>query len=613
MTIDRRHTYARPHAGTRTSACGRGRITMASATGQPLRASALLLALVLLLAAEHGAAATAELRGLQIALHAATDNGTAGYAVAMVVDVASDASGGPRSGTLRLWPFVNGHQWGAPITIGGGGRARAETQLVLPPSAAPVARIVYAALPSQPTGLVVGMALPAGAVLSNVVSIAVQRLPAIRWPFDPRHVVAMEWEPYVAVTGLRCADRRRAADARRARGSWFTPQNVRWQTAEAIPMLGQYNSTDEDVIRIHAFWLAYCGVDAISARQCKRSPRLRRWSAHADPTPPAVVDWTNNLWGMKHFSERLPYAQELINATTRTLEVYARMRAEGYQTPRVILLMGLDNGPNNTITALNEQIQWTYANYLDRFRDADLFVPYEGMPLLVAFDGGNMHPSLPDKIDATRYTIRWMASQLQDNHFDRLGYWSWMDGSITPVPTLHNGTVEVSLPRVRDRAAARPTADRRRARRPAQALTPTVAFFAQGGWLNTKYARARRGGSTFVLQMNEAIATSPRFLVVCQARRRVPACAPMRRAASVPLTVRPYASGTSSPASPRRPARSTSTAVRAARQRRRRPATAAPLLFPNPKRARACGTADVAPASPAQTTYRSATTSSQRR
>ncbi len=49
----------------------------------------------------------------------------------------------------------------------------------------------------------------------------------------------------------------------------------------------------------------------------------------------------------------------------------------------------------------------------------------------------------------------------------RLGLWSWMDGSLAPIPTFYNGTVE--------------------------ALTVTPAFFSTGGWLDST-AYGRLGG-----------------------------------------------------------------------------------------------------------------------
>lgn len=67
------------------------------------------------------------------------------------------------------------------------------------------------------------------------------------------------------------------------------------------------------------------------------------------------------------------------------------------------------------------------------------------------------------------FTLRWMASQDQDSHFNDRGYWSWMDGAIdvpiTPSPTGGG----------------------------AEAATIAPAFFADGGWL-APTAVGQRGG-----------------------------------------------------------------------------------------------------------------------
>jgi len=69
-------------------------------------------------------------------------------------------------------------------------------------------------------------------------------------------------------------------------------------------------------------------------------------------------------------------------------------------------------------------------------------------------------------IDSTHFTIRFMSSQNQITHHNRLGYWSWMDGSLKPVVTYCNGKPE--------------------------AVTVTPSFFSRYGWTSSK-AFGRRG------------------------------------------------------------------------------------------------------------------------
>jgi hypothetical protein len=79
-------------------------------------------------------------------------------------------------------------------------------------------------------------------------------------------------------------------------------------------------------MQIHALWLVQAGVDFI------------------------MVDWTNNLWNKAHWADRGVNIQQLVNATTATLEVYKAMRAQGLPTPNVNIFLGLDNGPNEPLS-----------------------------------------------------------------------------------------------------------------------------------------------------------------------------------------------------------------------------------------------------------------------
>lgn len=287
----------------------------------------------------------------------------------------------------------------------------------------------------------VGQPMPQGALRSNPVTVRV--LPRkIVHRTDPRHLLGMEWEP------------------------WFTPLNVRWDTAEAVPILGDYSSYDRRVIRQHALWMAEAGIDFL------------------------LVDWSNNLWGKQHWSERGPYVDELIRGTTAMLDEYARMKKQHIPVPKVTLLLGLDNGPQTTTTALNEEMQWIYDHYVKNPKYRGLWLYYEGKPLIVPFNGGGpaVRSGQPP-VDTSLFTVRWMASQLQINHLDQQGYWSWMDGTIHPIPTYHDGSPE--------------------------ALTVTVAYFGDGGWTYPQ-ARGRLGGSTYVEEFRTALATQPRFLLICQ-------------------------------------------------------------------------------------------------
>jgi hypothetical protein len=247
---------------------------------------------------------------------------------------------------------------------------------------------------------------------------------------------------------------------------WFTPKNIPFSTAEAIPLIGRYDSFNRDVIRQHALWLVSAGVDFI------------------------LVDWTNNLWNKKHWSEREPAVDELVKATTTMLDTFAAMRDEDIPVPRVALLPGLNNGVSTTTTAINEQNQWVADHYLGNPRYKGLWQTLGGKPLIVVFNGGG--PSVlkgQPPVRSSAFTIRWMASQLQFGDFAKSGYWSWMDGVLHPIPTVRDGEAE--------------------------ALTVTPAFFGDGGWTYPQ-AMARRGGATFAEQFRYAGTVRPKFLLINQ-------------------------------------------------------------------------------------------------
>ena len=288
----------------------------------------------------------------------------------------------------------------------------------------------------------VGRPLPPDALVSNTVSVHVAAR-QFSVSAHRRHLVGMEYEP------------------------WFTPLNATWSTAEAIPLLGKYSSFNPAVIRQHALWLDQMGINYI------------------------LIDWSNNLWGKTHFNQCPPGARQIIHATTVLLQTYAQMRREGIPTPRITLLLGLINGPPTTTTAVNEEMQWVRKHYIKNPKFKGLWLNYRKKPLIVIFNGaGPGYMAGKPPINHRYFTVRWMSSQFQNNpQLARAGYWSWMDGSITPVPTYNRGQCE--------------------------ALTITPAFFGNGGWLRPQ-ARARLNGTTYLREFDTALKYHPHFLTICQ-------------------------------------------------------------------------------------------------
>ncbi len=289
----------------------------------------------------------------------------------------------------------------------------------------------------------VGKPIPSDAIRSNKVNVKVTPRKIEMPPIQDR-LVAIEWEP------------------------WFTPLNCNWQTANGQPIVGYYDSFNLDVIRQHCIWMVEAGINLL------------------------IVDWTNNLWDKKHWSERSPAVNELAKATEITLEAYYNLAKEGIPVPKLILLPGLSNGPKTTMTAINEQQRWVYDQWVKPGKYKDLWLEYEGKPLIITFNGGGPGAlkGETEPADESQWTIRWMSSQLQYSDLGQKGYWSWMDGVMDPIPTINQkGETE--------------------------ALTVTPAFFSDGGWLGPK-ARGRLGGSTFTGTFKQALRTPPRFLVINQ-------------------------------------------------------------------------------------------------
>jgi hypothetical protein len=351
------------------------------------------------------------------------------------VSAAAGSTGLP----LRVYPFLDLRQWGARVTLS---RAGEWVNMTLPmPSVGERSVLVGNRRPGG--DFTVGLPVPIDALLSNNVTVKVvpgPRLPPGR-PSKTKGTtqLLMEWEP------------------------WFTPLNNRWEMAEAVPLVGWYDSFNPMVARQHALWLAHAGVTGI------------------------VVDWTNNIWGIDSWDKRPPGATQLIDATLATLEVYKEMKGEGLEVPSMMLLLGLDNGPVAKTSVLNEEIDFIRRNVSSRY--ADLLFQINGRPALGIFDAGNIHDDQSPPVNTSGFTVRWWASQFQATHLNEKGFWSWMDGTIEPLPTKGDSGVEV--------------------------VTLTNAFFGDRGWLFAP-SLGQLGGSVLLREWAQVMRYSPEFSVLCQ-------------------------------------------------------------------------------------------------
>lgn len=206
---------------------------------------------------------------------------------------------------------------------------------------------------------------------------------------DPDHQVVMEYE------------------------TWFGPGYAQWGKQEATPILGQYSSLDPRVLRQQTLWMNEMGINITE------------------------LDWTNNL--TEAFPS--PAAKECISATDLLLQVYAKMP----QHPKIVFLVGPENNQwmsrkdNYEGPWFKQQMDLLYNRYINNPKYKDMYVKYEGKPLVLFYLNGPRTVEPPD-IHDPRFTIRYVGAWLQTTHEEKYGVWSWYDQ--TPTPTYHNGKVE---------------------------------------------------------------------------------------------------------------------------------------------------------------------------
>jgi len=373
-----------------------------------------------------------------------------------------------------LLPYVNNRRWGSHERPDSNGNVT--FLLPLPnPGKVEIQVIAVKAEPNNWMGtsnrelLMAGKFMPDSGVRSNELNITITKRLMPQSP-DTTYLFGVQWE------------------------SWFIPGPGSWSTAEAVPVVGFYDSYNEDVIRQHILWFMDLGVNFI------------------------MPDWSNHIWGKKHWNEAEDGARAIVHATTVFLEVLAKMRDEGMDVPKVALMPGISNGPPATMIALNEQLEWIYQNYVLNPRFKGLFQDYDGKPLMIILDTGALGSikgtaksafrvpffeqtlalseseldafrKAQGPIDDTHFTNRFMSSQNQITRHHELGFWSWMDGQLEPLVTYMNGEPE--------------------------AITVTPAFFDPLGWTSPN-SYGRRGGTTYLESFKYALKSKPRVIFLHQ-------------------------------------------------------------------------------------------------
>jgi hypothetical protein len=374
------------------------------------------------------------------------------------------------TGPLEAYPFVNGSQWGASLLLArkdGPASPAGHSTVSLPIPHAGLASVVWIVLRDPLPGVAVGVPLASLSATqriatSNTLSIPVKHRAIVRLGRNgssgltqQRNVrIGLQWEPLLASLGAPPG----------GGGAGFA-------VAEAVPLIGRYSSYDMNALKQHAIWLAESGVEWVN------------------------IDWTNNLWGCAGWetNPNCPSSgiwKEVINATSFAIRGWQQLEAEGIPCPKAALMMGLMNGATASVAALNGQIQWVREHY-----PSSAFATHDGLPLLMVFDGAGTHNSLPQQLNASGFTLRWIAAALTTNtQLLSQGYFSWMDTTFPPAVTMKDGKPECT--------------------------TISAGFFRFGpveGWLTAPSENTtRRGGATFLRSMLTAFAHRPELLMIHQ-------------------------------------------------------------------------------------------------
>lgn len=270
--------------------------------------------------------------------------------------------------------------------------------------------------------------------------------------------------------------------------NYFTPNNANslpgfsgnWTTAESIPVLGKYDSYNVDVIKKHAEWFNYLGIDWI------------------------LIDWTNMLGMKPPWEAHTGGVKELEETAGLFIRTYAEMDRQGKPVPRLVFMLSPGNGvlAPNGIARVNTIIAYLKSNYFDRPEYRNVWLYYHGKPLITLLyyipDGqcsavAKAEPS----IAAPGLTVRWIGTQLQDNHGEQCGMWSWMDGTIRQVVTRRDGKAEETV------------------------VTPSCFTMhpykggASGGWTDPS-ATGRDHGAPYIESWKVALENHPKFIQIHQ-------------------------------------------------------------------------------------------------
>jgi hypothetical protein len=212
--------------------------------------------------------------------------------------------------------------------------------------------------------------------------------------------------------------------------TWFTPGNFgKWESAEAVPMLGRYSSYDTRVMRRHEAWFEHLGIDWLLIDLSNLLTMKPKWEDHSGPT------------------------RELEDTTQLLFKTFAELEAAGKHPPKLVLMLGLDGGDpaSGGIQRLNAIIEWIGKNFLAKPQYKNRWLYFHGKPLMTILtlvkpcERLPRYEAGPQALHAPDWTVRWMSTQFQASHADRCGMWSWMDGPIRQTVTYRDNAAEETV------------------------------------------------------------------------------------------------------------------------------------------------------------------------
>jgi hypothetical protein len=197
---------------------------------------------------------------------------------------------------------------------------------------------------------------------------------------------------------------------------------IPWGKTWDVPQLGQYLSTDRNVIRQHAAWLSDANVDFI------------------------YIDWSNNL-NTGIGDNQGQHRQWFIESATKAIvEEYAKLRRH----PQIVIMIGFPGDKAGlTDGRLRRKADQVWNEFAGNAIYESIYLHYLHHPLLLVYTGtpSPFSEGLPPWSDP-RFTVRYMTgfvSQqprlLAPESVSRYGYWSWEDRGI-PTVAAYQGNAE---------------------------------------------------------------------------------------------------------------------------------------------------------------------------